>query len=72
MFMLPRNGVGHENDQAHANGLQRPKRYEVRPLEDGGIWQGPTQAAWMTRILRGARPPRESTGSKHGVLVAHG
>ena len=26
---------------------------------DGGIWRGPTEAAWTTRLLHGAPPPRE-------------
>jgi hypothetical protein len=29
---------------------------------DGGLWRGPTEADWVTRILHGALPPRESTG----------
>jgi hypothetical protein len=29
---------------------------------DGGPWRGPTEADWVTRILHGALPPRESTG----------
>lgn len=46
-------------DQAHEVGPDRP-HYRVGPSDDGGIWRGPTEAAWTTRILRGARPPKPS------------
>jgi hypothetical protein len=49
------------DDQAHERDAERPS-YRVRPQDDGGTWRGPTYTAWMTRILRGARPPRASTG----------
>ena len=48
-------------DQAHELGPERPQ-YRVKPQDDGGTWRGPTEAAWTTRILRGARPPKLPTG----------
>lgn len=48
-------------DQAHELGPERPQ-YRVKPQDDGGTWRGPTEAAWTTRILRGARPPKQPTG----------
>jgi hypothetical protein len=52
---------GPGNDQAHESGPERPQ-YRVKPQDDGGTWRGPTEAAWTTRILRGARPPKQPTG----------
>ena len=49
------------NDQAHQRGSERPN-YRVRPQDDGGTWRGLTEAAWTTRILRGAPPPRPAGG----------
>jgi hypothetical protein len=46
-------------DQAHEHPAERPQ-YRIRPQDDGGLWRGPTEAAWTTRILRGTRPPRPS------------
>jgi len=34
----------------------------VATAQDGGTWRGPSESAWTKRILRGARPPRESPG----------
>jgi hypothetical protein len=62
--------TGHD-DQAHEIALERPA-YRVRPSDDGGTWRGPTEAAWMTRLLRGARPPRESPGMPTETLPASG
>ena len=42
------------------------------PSNDGGLWRGPTDAAWLTRILHGAPPPRTSTGAAAPAVVAHG
>jgi len=50
-----------DRDQAHELGPDRPQ-YRVIPQADGGAWRGPTEAAWTTRILRGARPPKTSSG----------
>jgi hypothetical protein len=36
---------------------------------DGEIWRGPTDAAWTKRILRGAPPPRESTGGGDPLIA---
>lgn len=49
------------------------RRYQpaVNRWLDGGSWRGPTEAAWMTRLLHGAPPPRRSTGTRE-TLVAHG
>ena len=58
-------------DQAHETGPERPQ-YRVHPQDDGGTWQGPTEAAWTTRILRGARPPKPSTGIPEEASVPHG
>ena len=58
-------------DQAHEHGPDRPQ-YRVRPQEDGGTWRGPTEDAWTTRVLRGARPPRQATGKPGEVSVPHG
>ena len=55
-----------------AGGHQRNERSGARPPEDGGVWGGPTEAAWMKKLLRGALPPRESAGMAVGALVAHG
>jgi hypothetical protein len=67
------NGRGIEsgNDQAHDRGSDRP-HYRVRPQDDGGTWRGMTEAAWTTRILRGARPPRPSAGMPDEASVPHG
>ena len=54
----------------HASGRQQTKRYQVGPSHDGGIWQGPTEAVWMKRLLRGAPPPRASTGITPEARVA--
>ena len=40
--------------------------HEAGLSDDGGIWRGPTQAEWTKRLLRGAPPPRKSTGSTLG------
>ena len=58
-------------DQAHEHGPDRPQ-YRVHPQDDGGIWRGPTEAAWTTRILRGARPPKPPTGLSGEASVPHG
>lgn len=63
--------TGTANDQAHETGAERPQ-YRVRPQDDGGAWQGPTEAAWTTRILRGARPPKPSTGIPREASIPHG
>jgi hypothetical protein len=70
---LQRSGTDIEpgSDQAHEQGAERPQ-YRVRPQDDGGAWQGPTEAAWTTRILRGARPPKPSTGIPREASVPHG
>ncbi len=60
------------SEQAHASGHQRTERHQAGLSRDGGIWRGPTKAAWMIRVLRGAAPPLESTGTPPDVLVAHG
>jgi hypothetical protein len=62
--------TGHD-DQAHEIAPERPA-YRVHPSVDGGVWRGPTDAAWMTRLLRGARPPRVSSGMPTEVLVGPG
>ena len=49
------------SDQAHASGPERPQ-YRIREQDDGGAWRGPSETAWTARILRGARPPKPSTG----------
>ena len=59
-------------DQGHASGRQQTRPYQVGSSRDGGTWQGPTEAAWMKRLLRGAPPPRASTGITPDALVAHG
>ena len=64
-------GVGLEPDRTLEDRSARA-RYRVYPQVDGGAWQGPTDEAWATRILRGARPPRASTGLPHGTTVPHG
>ena len=38
------------------------ERHGTGLVHDGGLWRGPTEADWVTRILHGALPPRESTG----------
>jgi hypothetical protein len=58
-------------DQAHEIRSDRA-HYDVHSQDDGGTWRGPTDAAWMTRILRGARPPRTSTGVSSSAVVPHG
>jgi hypothetical protein len=58
-------------DHAHDPGAER-LHYRVHPQDDGGDWQGPSEAAWTTRILRGARPPRQPTGMPGGASVPHG
>ena len=63
--------IERESDQAHERPSRRP-HYEVRPQDDGGTWRGPTDEAWTTRILRGARPPRASTGMPSDPFVPHG
>jgi hypothetical protein len=57
-------------DQAHDVGLDRP-HYRVIPSDDGGIWRGPTEAAWTTRILRGARPPKQPTALPVEASIPH-
>jgi hypothetical protein len=59
-------------NQATPAAAERIQRYEAGRSQDGGIWRGPTKAAWMIRLLRGAAPPRESTGTTPDALVAHG
>lgn len=63
------------NDQAHAdNGPQRKPdwhEHEAVPSKDGWIWGGPGEAIWVMRLLHGAPPPRESTGTRD-VLVVRG
>jgi hypothetical protein len=63
--------VGGDGDQAHEAGALRPQ-YRVHPQVDGGLWRGPTEAAWMTRVLRGARPPRQPAGKSAEASVPHG
>jgi hypothetical protein len=63
--------VEHPGDQAHERDAERPA-YRVHPQGDGGTWRGPTDAAWVTRILRGARPPRASAAMPGDVPVPHG
>jgi hypothetical protein len=46
-----------------------PRTYASR---DGGTWRGPTDAAWMTRLLGGAPRPRGSMDIGPPGLVAHG
>jgi hypothetical protein len=58
-------------DQAHQAGTLRPQ-YRVHPQHDGGLWRGPTEAAWMTRVLRGARPPGQSAGKPGEASVPDG
>lgn len=64
--------MGHLSDQAHPNARVGRQRYqpEAGRSEDGGAWRGPTDAAWMTRLLRGALPPRPSTGEPAPALVS--
>ena len=59
------------SDQAHEQGPERPQ-YRIRPQDDGGTWRGPTEAAWTTRILHGARPPRQPAGLPGEASVPHG
>jgi len=54
-----------QDEEAHENDPGRP-RYVVPPETDGGAWQGPTEAAWTARILRGTPPPRQPTGLPGG------
>ncbi len=63
--------IGREPDRTLEDRSQRA-RYLVYPQDDGGAWQGPTDEAWAARILRGARPPRASTGLPHETIVPHG
>ena len=63
--------IGRERDRTLEDRSGRA-RYRVYPQDDGGAWQGPTDEAWATRILRGARPPRASTGMPHEPIVPHG
>jgi hypothetical protein len=49
-----------------------PVRSQGWSSQDGGIWRGPTDAAWMKRILHGALAPRGSTGTALDGLVPHG
>jgi hypothetical protein len=58
-------------DQAHEGGTLRPQ-YRVHPQVDGGLWRGPTEAAWTTRVLRGARPPRQPAARPGDASVPHG
>ena len=58
-------------DQAHENDTERT-HYRVHPQDDGGDWRGPTEAAWTTRVLRGARPPRVQSGKPEEASVPHG
>ena len=58
-------------NHAHDPGSER-RHYQVHPQGDGGDWRGPTEAAWTTRILRGARPPRQPTGMPGGAPVPNG
>jgi hypothetical protein len=53
------------DDEADLNDPGRP-RYVVPQETDGGVWRGPTEAAWTTRILRGTPPPRQPTGLPGG------
>jgi hypothetical protein len=59
------------SDQAHERVAERPQ-YRVRPQDDGGVWRGPTDAAWTTRILRGSRPPRPSAPTPAEAPDPHG
>ncbi len=64
--------MGHLSNQAHASARVGRQRYqpEASRSEDGGAWRGPTDADWMTRLLRGAPPPRASTGEPAPALVS--
>ena len=64
--------MGQLSNQAHASARVGRQRYqpEAARSEDGGAWRGPTEAAWMTRLLRGALPPRPSTGEPAPALVS--
>lgn len=46
-----------------------PRRRAPTVSGDGGAWRGASEAAWMTRILRGAPAPRESTGIAQPGIV---
>jgi hypothetical protein len=61
------------NIQARAaNGRRRAQVHHVAVRsKDGGTWRGPSEAIWLKQLLRGAPPPRESTGTRD-VLVVHG
>lgn len=50
---------------------ERPAGEFSRPSDDAGAWRGPTDAAWLTRILHGAPPPRTSTSAGASAMVAH-
>lgn len=58
--------------QARALGSRRhqPDSHDARAAHEGGIWRGPTDGAWMKRLLAGSPPPRWSGGSRD-ALVAH-
>jgi hypothetical protein len=62
--------IRREADQAGEEPPGRA-RYRPGPQADGGAWRGPTDEAWTARILRGAPPPRASTGSVHTGTVPH-
>jgi hypothetical protein len=51
---------------------QKTRRPAAHLSRDGGIWRGPSDAAWMTRLLHGAPPPRPSAAMPSEALVAHG
>jgi hypothetical protein len=56
----------------NATGQRRTNEPATHASRDGGTWRGPTEAVWMTRLLRGASPPRGSTGTGSPGLMAPG
>jgi hypothetical protein len=35
----------------------------------GGLWAGPNEAIWITRLLKGSPPPRPSPGHHVGPVA---
>ena len=72
-----RGGVGAPPDNANQelgwwlDDRPRPAAEPSLTSHDAGLWRGPTDAAWLTRILHGAPPPRTSTPPSESAVFAH-